>query len=84
MAKYIILGAVVSAGHIYLAILAVIASLIGVVYYFKPIILMFTPAEALSLPAMTLGQKIIIGILTALTLLIGLFPDSLIRIAVEI
>lgn len=83
-AKYIILGAAISAGHIYLTILAVVASLIGVVYYFKPIISIFTPAEQPADNHFSLQQKIILGILTVLTLLAGLFPDALIRITGEV
>ena len=36
-AKYIILGSAIDAGHVYLTILAVVTSLIGIVYYFRPI-----------------------------------------------
>lgn len=83
-AKYIILGAAISAGHIYLTILAVVASLVGVVYYFRPIISIFTPDGQLTTSPFSVGQKIIIGILTLLTLLAGLFPDALIRITGEV
>ena len=80
-AKYIILSAAIDAGNISLTILAVITSLIGIVYYFKPIISMFAPAEALSAQKFSAAQKITIGILTALTILAGLLPDSLISIS---
>jgi NADH-quinone oxidoreductase subunit N len=79
-AKYIILGSAVDAGHIYLAILAVFTSLIGIVYYFRPIIAMFLPAAGSTDPRFSLIQKIVIVILTLATLLAGLFPDGLMRL----
>lgn len=79
-AKYIILGSSIDAGHIYLTILAIVTSLIGIVYYFRPIIAMFSPAEPSSSPNFSLVQKFVVGMLTLLTLLAGLFPDVLIRI----
>jgi NADH-quinone oxidoreductase subunit N len=79
-AKYIILGSAVDAGHIYLSILAVFTSLIGIVYYFRPVIAMFLPAaESTDLP-FSVSQKIVIVILTLATLLAGLFPDGLMRV----
>ncbi len=82
VAKYIILSAAINAGNIYLTILAVVTSLIGIAYYFKPVISMFGTAEPAASQKISLGQQIIVGILTALTVLAGLFPDSLIRIAI--
>lgn len=79
-AKYIILGSAIDAGHIYLTILAVVTSLIGIVYYFRPIIAMFSPAELSTSPKISPARKVVIGVLTLLTLLAGLFPDVLIRI----
>jgi NADH-quinone oxidoreductase subunit N len=82
-AKYIVLGSAIDAGHVYLAILAVVTSLIGIVYYFRPIITMFSPAEPSSNLNFSSAQKIVIFMLTVLTLLAGLFPDVLIRITEE-
>jgi NADH-quinone oxidoreductase subunit N len=79
-AKYVILGRAVDGGKIYLAILAVFTSLIGIAYYFRPIIAMFLPATETTDTPFTLNQKIVIVILTLVTLLAGLFPDGLIRI----
>lgn len=79
-AKYIILGRAVDAGHIYLAILAVITSLIGVYYYFRPIIAMFTQAGSPGNLPFSLIQKLLIGALTLFTLLAGLFPDSFVKL----
>lgn len=79
-AKYIILGSAIDAGHIYLTILAVFTSLIGIVYYFRPIIAMFSPATESAEVHFTLSQKIVFVVLSILTLLAGLFPDALLQV----
>jgi NADH-quinone oxidoreductase subunit N len=78
-AKYTVLSLATATDHIGLVILAVITSLVGVYYYFKPIIAMFGPGsgQQLQLDAV---QKLVIGILTALIVLIGLFPDGVLGI----
>ena len=79
-AKYVILGSAIDAGHIYMTILAVFTSLIGIVYYFRPIIAMFSSATESAVADFTLSQEIVIVVLTVLTLLAGLFPEALIQV----
>jgi NADH-quinone oxidoreductase subunit N len=79
-AKYIILGRAIDGGYVWLVVLAVITSLIGVYYYFRPIISMFgkgSDAE-MQLPFV---QKLILGVLAVLTVLLGIFPDFLFQMA---
>jgi NADH-quinone oxidoreductase subunit N len=79
-AKYIVLGRAIDGGHIWLVVLAVITSLIGVYYYFRPVIGMFGKANdaELQLPFI---QKVILAFLAVLTVLLGIFPDFLFQMA---
>jgi len=79
-AKYTVLALAIEAHYIGLVIFAVITSLIGVCYYFRPIIATFSPGAKESQLHLDVLQKFTIAILTVLILLIGLFPDTLIGI----
>ena len=78
-AKYSVLSMAVDGNYIEMVILAIITSLIGVYYYFKPIMAMFGQRSDDQLH-FSPGQKLIIGALTLLIILMGLFPDSLISV----
>lgn len=81
-AKYMMLGAAVGAGQIATVVLAIMTSLIGVYYYFRPLIAMFgSPAETSELPFSN-SQKWILGLLTGVSLLIGLFPEWLVTLLI--
>jgi len=59
-----------------LVLIAVIAALIGIYYYFRVIIAMYTKPEQQLVPIPTnLLQRIALVITTILTLLFGLFPN---------
>ena len=60
-AKYLILVSAVDAGLIWVALVAVVASLIGVYYYFKPVIAIFTRSEIQSDISLSTYQTFIIG-----------------------
>jgi len=75
--KYLVITLSVSKGFVALTVVAVITSLIGVYYYFKPIVAMYQSAgQPISISK---SQKVLLLILIFLNLLIGLFPD-LVRI----
>jgi len=78
-AKYSVLSMAVDGNYIEMVILAIITSLIGVYYYFKPIMAMFGQRSDDRL-FFSPGQKLVIGALTLLIILMGLFPDSLISV----
>jgi NADH-quinone oxidoreductase subunit N len=64
-------------GHIWLLVVAILMSAVGIYYYFKPIIAAYmkdSEGEAISL---TPFYKIILGITTFGSILLGLFPDLL-------
>jgi len=75
--KYLVFTLSVSKGFVALTVVAVITSLIGVYYYFKPIVAMY---QSTGQPISTSkSQKVLLIILIFLNLLLGLFPD-LVRI----
>ncbi len=75
--KYLVFTLSVSKGFVGLTAVAVITSLIGVYYYFKPIVVMCqSEGQPISISN---SQKALLIILIFLNLLIGIFPD-LIRI----
>ena len=45
MAKYLVIAGVLSEGHIWLAIVMVLTSVVAVYYYLRIIMAMFTPVE---------------------------------------
>jgi NADH-quinone oxidoreductase subunit N len=79
-AKYMVLASAINTGHVYLAILAIITSLIGVYYYFRPLIAMFSPAKTGEATHLSPFQKAVIGVLTLLTVLVGVLPDLIMQI----
>lgn len=79
-AKYTILGRAVDATYIGMVMLAVVTSLIGIYYYFKVIIVMFTKVpDTIPIYISTLS-RVVLAILIMLTLLAGLFPERIIHI----
>jgi NADH-quinone oxidoreductase subunit N len=79
-AKYSILATAISFNYLGLVILAVVTSVIGVYYYFKPLIAMFTASADVEKIQFSVLQNILMGILTLLTLAVGLFPEQVIGI----
>jgi NADH-quinone oxidoreductase subunit N len=78
-AKYTVLSIAVEGNFIEMVVLAIVTSLIGVYYYFKPVMAIFGPGSDNEIH-FSQGQKFIIGGLTLLVILMGLFPDRLINI----
>lgn len=75
-AKYYIFLTAINNGNTLLVLIAVIAALIGIYYYFRVIIAMYTKPEQQLVPIpTTLLHRIVLVITTILTLLFGLFPN---------
>jgi NADH-quinone oxidoreductase subunit N len=73
--KYLVFTLSISKGFVVLTVVAVITSLIGVYYYFKPIVAMYqSTGQPISVSK---SQKVLLSILIFLNLLTGLFPDLL-------
>lgn len=76
-AKYFILINVIDKGYTPLAVIAILASLVGVYAYFKIIIAIFTgKAENISPIGITGSTKIMLVLISVLLLVIGLMPDA--------
>jgi NADH-quinone oxidoreductase subunit N len=79
-AKYYIFTSAFMAGNIALVLLAVVASLIGVYYYFKIIIAMYFKEPVSDTNSITNTSSNLLLILLALLIIaVGLFPDCIIR-----
>lgn len=79
-AKYFILVNVVSAEYVLIAVTAILASLIGVYYYFKIIIAMFTSdAQDTQYIQVSFLNKICILLLSILILIAGIVPDLVMK-----
>ncbi|MGB3946432.1 MAG: NADH-quinone oxidoreductase subunit N [Bacteroidia bacterium] len=80
-AKYYIFTAAFKSGYTNIVLIAIIASLIGVYYYFKIIIAMFfkEPTTEDSI-IIDLNQKLVLLIVAITTIALGLFPDFIIRL----
>ncbi len=85
LAKYFIFIALINTGHITLAIIAAAYVAVSLYFYFRLVREMYLlepiagrlSAEPL---ASSLGIRLALGITTALTLLIGLYPEPLLRL----
>ena len=77
-AKYYVFTGAVQSGYIWLVLIGVLSSLIGVYYYFRVIITMFLPADRESvqynIPSV---QSLILGLILILTLALGMAPSIL-------
>ncbi len=76
--KYLVLSQALQSGYTGLVIVAVIASLISVYYYFMVILAMYTEEqEGVKFP-ISLSYKVLIVTVLLITVLAGLFPEQLI------
>ena len=80
-AKFAVLNAVVQAGHIWLAVIAVLFSLIGAFYYLRIVKLMYFDAPESHAP-ITVGQDtaLLMSVNGLGVLLLGLLPSTLISV----
>lgn len=80
-AKYYIFSGAISAGYTGLVVLAVISSLIGIYYYFRIIMAMFSKESlAPETYVLTPGYKLLIVLTAVITIALGLFPDFIIKL----
>ncbi len=80
LSKYLIFTQAITGGYLWLVLLAVLTSLIGVYYYFKIVIAMYFQPATSDRPKLSSIVTIGILVLTAGLLLFGLFPDFILRI----
>jgi len=78
-AKYYIFTAAFQAGYAWLVLIAILASLIGVYYYFKIIIAMyFKHSNNETIIEVSMNHKLLFFITVLLTIALGLMPDFVI------
>ncbi|MBI4945281.1 MAG: NADH-quinone oxidoreductase subunit N [Bacteroidetes bacterium] len=93
--KYYIFTSALQSGYVWLVLIAVLGSLIGVYYYFRIIIKMYSPSltdlqaqptaveekgELLSFAEVGWDLRIVLILTILLALLLGIFPDFIIRL----
>ena len=75
-AKYYIFANAVATHNTGLVLVAVLAALVGVFYYFRVIISIYSKPEQSNIPVTVGGlHQVVLFITTLLTLLLGIFPD---------
>jgi NADH-quinone oxidoreductase subunit N len=80
-AKYFILVNVLVGGQVLIAVIAILASLIGVYYYFKIIIAMFGGTDDLAPPIhLSFINKLVLILISVLTIVVGIVPDLIFRL----
>ncbi len=84
-AKWWVLAAILDQGHLWLAITAVVFSVIGAFYYLRVLKLMYfdEPENVIELAA-PFDMRLVLSINGALLLVVGLFPDRLIAICAAV
>lgn len=75
--KYYLFSEAIKTGHLWLTVLAVVNSIVGVYYYFKVILAMYTKDSSESVMSVSLAYSIVIVLCTILTILIGIYPSYL-------
>jgi NADH-quinone oxidoreductase subunit N len=73
--KYLLLSLAVGAGHIWLVVVAIITSVIGVYYYFKIILAMYFKSGGENQILVSPSQQLLMAVLLILVFVLGIFPD---------
>jgi NADH-quinone oxidoreductase subunit N len=79
-AKYYIFTAAFQAGYSTLVLIAILASLIGVYYYFKIIIAMYFKESTDAEITVTTNHKVLLILVAIAIVALGLFPDFIIKL----
>ncbi len=81
-AKYFVFNAALNQGHIWLVIIAVLAALVGVYYYFKIIISMFSTEEAKESPTISISfyEKCVLSLIAIGIIVLGVLPNYFISL----
>jgi len=79
-AKYFIFTSVFVAGHVGLVLIAILASLIGVYYYFRIIIVMYFKEGNHEEVPVDMNHKLLLIVIAFAIIALGLFPDCVVRL----
>lgn len=83
--KYYVFNAALNGGHYWLVIIGILASLVGVYYYFRIIIAMFFKPANNDNPVIANGSHQALLFITAVIILVlGLLPDLILQIGVPV
>jgi NADH-quinone oxidoreductase subunit N len=84
LGKYYIFVALIQTGHYYLAVIASLYVAVAIYYYFRIVRSMFVREGAgMAPPEASWGLRVALGVTGVLTLLIGVFPEPVLRFAGE-
>ena len=85
-AKLVVLQAVVGAGHVWLAVFAVMCSLIGAFYYLRVVKTAYfdEPEDSVTLGAGTLATRGVMSINGLLVIGLGILPGGLMTLCVDV
>ena len=84
LGKYYIFLALIETGHYYLAVIATLYVAVAIYYYFRIVRSMFVreAGEGVTAPlAASFGLRLALGVTGVMTLLLGVFPEPLLRFA---
>lgn len=79
-AKYYIFTSAFMAGHVGLVLIAIVASLIGVYYYFRIIIAMYFKEGSHQEVPLDINHKLLLIVIAFAIIALGLFPDCIVRL----
>src|SRR5690606_32786325 len=86
-AKLVVLQEVVSSGHVWLAVLAVVASLVGAFYYLRIVKLMYfdepSQADAAAQIEAAPAARAVLSVNGALMLVLGILPGPLMAVCIQ-
>ncbi len=74
--KYYIFSEAIRTGHLGLVVLAVVNSIVGVYYYFKVIMAMYTKESSDVVFTIKPAYSLVIALCVLLTILVGIFPSA--------
>ena len=85
IAKYYLFAAVIETGHATVAVIAALNVAIGLYYYMRVVVAMFMsePSEETTGLTLSPGLVTVLVVTLALTLVIGLYPDPFIEMALQ-
>jgi NADH-quinone oxidoreductase subunit N len=85
LAKYFIFVALIETGHITLAVIAAAYTAVSLYFYFRLVREMYLSDGEVAEPIeASLGVRISLAVTTAFTLLVGLFPEPLLRAGIRL
>lgn len=79
-AKYLVLTSAVREGHVGLAVIAILTSLLSVYYYFRILIQLYTPDTISASGQLSRSSLFVVTSIAFLILLAGIVPDSILKL----